>query len=379
MLRTLLHARGFRLCLAIAIAISSAPASTAAQEADPADAWRTRLLEIAETYTQWERVDDEAPRWAPANCRLPSRGTGRFSEAEALTAHGRKLYYLYALHAAAYRETRPDMGLPGQVLVKEAWQPEEVERDRPPHDFEVDERSDRPFAHRGGKVYRAGAPAGLFVMFREPADVPGTDDGWVYGTLDQGGRVTAAGRLQSCVDCHRFAPHGRLFGVELEPTPMLEFYPPPAGTAERWEDIQNRIAKRFAEVPQLSLEHYRRRAADSPPPELIDVRAREEFEVAWIPGARHVAHGPDFVDAFDGVPRDREIVLYCSVGWRSSAAAQELRAAGFTDVSNLDGSIFAWANAGRPLRNAQGYTYRVHGYDAEWSQLLRPERRAPLP
>jgi 3-mercaptopyruvate sulfurtransferase SseA len=67
-------------------------------------------------------------------------------------------------------------------------------------------------------------------------------------------------------------------------------------------------------------------------------------------------------------------VLYCSVGYRSSMAAEQLAKLGYTDVQNLEGSLFAWANAGHPLEGGD----RVHPYDAKWGELLDPRLRAPL-
>ena len=43
------------------------------------------------------------------------------------------------------------------------------------------------------------------------------------------------------------------------------------------------------------------------------------------------------------VGKNDEIVVHCKTGGRSQKAAQELRAAGFTNVKNLAGGITAWA------------------------------------
>ena len=69
-----------------------------------------------------------------------------------------------------------------------------------------------PFAERDGLTYRIGEPRGLFVMLRLPEDTPGTMDGWAFGTVDPAGRVTGAGAMESCIQCHRTAEHEGLFG-----------------------------------------------------------------------------------------------------------------------------------------------------------------------
>jgi rhodanese-related sulfurtransferase len=44
-----------------------------------------------------------------------------------------------------------------------------------------------------------------------------------------------------------------------------------------------------------------------------------------------------------GIPRDREVVLYCHAGVRSAAAARRLQAAGHTRVWSLRGGIAGWS------------------------------------
>jgi hypothetical protein len=68
-------------------------------------------------------------------------------------------------------------------------------------------------ATSNGKLYRAGLPAGLFIMYRDVPGTPDTDDGWTYATVSPAFEVTASGRIDSCMACHLLAPHGRLFGV----------------------------------------------------------------------------------------------------------------------------------------------------------------------
>src|SRR5437870_10625362 len=70
---------------------------------------------------------------------------------------------------------------------------------------------------RDGRLYRPAARSGLFIMFKTEPGTPGTDEGWVYGTVTADGKqVTSAGRVESCMACHRDAPHDRLFGLPVE-------------------------------------------------------------------------------------------------------------------------------------------------------------------
>ena len=84
-------------------------------------------------------------------------------------------------------------------------------------------------------------------------------------------------------------------------------------------------------------------------PLLLDIRAPAEYRVSHLHGARQALNAGAALALLRDVDQGREIVVYCSVGWRSSAVAERLRKAGYRNVSNLRGGIFAWANEGRPL------------------------------
>ena len=181
---------------------------------DPAFADRAR--EIASTYVGWGRVDDEL-RWAPYLCRIPLPGVARMSGSNDTATHGRKLYSVFARHHAAY----PAGPQTDQVVVKQAWTSEPTDAGYDPaHARDPGDAGDHfyPYALHDGMVFRAGAPAGLYLMWKLDPRTPGTDAGWVYATFTATGALTAAGRIQSCMDCHIHAKHDRLFGLPT-PTP----------------------------------------------------------------------------------------------------------------------------------------------------------------
>lgn len=105
-------------------------------------------------------------------------------------------------------------------------------------------------------------------------------------------------------------------------------------------------------------------------PLLLDVRAEQEFAVSHLPGAIHVPPDARADDLPMSVTKDRPIVAYCSVGYRSSVLARRLQEAGFEDVANLEGSIFEWANEGRPVVRDGERVEEVHPYDDSWGRLL---------
>lgn len=111
---------------------------------------------------------------------------------------------------------------------------------------------------------------------------------------------------------------------------------------------------------------------------LLDVREPAEFDASHIAGAVRVSPGADaaaIAAAAGARAEGRAVVLYCSVGARSGAAARvaakALTAAGATGVYNLTGGVFRWAGEARELVDANGPTRAVHPYDASWGKLLQ--------
>ena len=145
----------------------------------------------------------------------------------------------------------------------------------------------------------------------------------------------------------------------------------------RWEDVLLEIRRKFPAVPQLSVEALAAWLSDPtrPQPALRDVRAEEEFAVSHLWGAR-LASLKDVSRARLGVSQGTPLILYCSVGYRSSQLAAALLAQGEADVWNLEGSIFAWANQGRPVFCGEASVMGVHPFDKKWGTLLHPERWA---
>ncbi len=166
-----------------------------------------RLREVARNYRSFRRVDDVA-RWAPLMCLPPPPGMTQMSESRDEKTHGRKLYFLFARDAEAYISGLHKPSPVGQAIVKEAWVPEEVKDPAKPGAFD----RTKPFAGSGGKFYCAVQQADLFVMIKLDPATPGTDQGWIYGTLRADGKtVTSAGRVASCMKCHQRREQ-RLFG-----------------------------------------------------------------------------------------------------------------------------------------------------------------------
>lgn len=79
-------------------------------------------------------------------------------------------------------------------------------------------------------------------------------------------------------------------------------------------------------------------------PFVLDVRKPHELQISRLPFMDLQRKHEDIIAGqLDGIPRDRPILVSCKVGARSAQAAAALVAAGFADVTNLEGGINAWA------------------------------------
>ncbi len=146
-----------------------------------------------------------------------------------------------------------------------------------------------------------------------------------------------------------------------------------------WKLVNGKIRREFPEVPRITTAELagEMTATEARRPLLLDVRTPEEFAVSHLRGAERI--DPAAPASAVTAPKERAIVTYCSVGYRSAALAQRLRAAGFTKVRNLEGSIFQWANEGRPVFREGHEVAQVHPYNGLWGLLLDQKRRAELP
>ncbi len=83
---------------------------------------------------------------------------------------------------------------------------------------------------------------------------------------------------------------------------------------------------------------------------LIDVREQNEFQGGSIAHAIHLSKGIIERDIEKYIPDfEAEIVVYCSGGFRSCLAADNLQKMGYRQVASLQGGLRAWLEATYPL------------------------------
>lgn len=104
---------------------------------------------------------------------------------------------------------------------------------------------------------------------------------------------------------------------------------------------------------------------------LLDTRSDKEYAVSHIEGARLIDYENFNSESVNDIPKDAQVVVYCSVGYRSERIGEQLQELDFTNVRNLYGGIFYWKNKGYTVVNNQNQpTDSVHAYNRLWGQWL---------
>lgn len=103
----------------------------------------------------------------------------------------------------------------------------------------------------------------------------------------------------------------------------------------------------------------------------IDAREKKEFKVSHIEHSIWVGYDYLNLKPLKKVEKDTEIIVYCSVGYRSEKVAEKLKEKGFTNVSNLYGGIFEWKNNEFPIvDDNKSATDKVHAFNKVWGIWL---------
>ena len=152
----------------------------------------------------------------------------------------------------------------------------------------------------------------------------------------------------------------------------------PVAVSQTLSDIETRLIERYPRVQVISPEELTVEIARAGDLLLLDVRTQAEFRVSHIEGAIRVdpQASTKSVSALikeQGSPA--LVILYCSVGYRSTRMANRLQKILPPDsdvqLYNLSGGVFLWHNQNRPLEDERGHTEYMHPYDAAHESLLK--------
>ncbi len=106
----------------------------------------------------------------------------------------------------------------------------------------------------------------------------------------------------------------------------------------------------------------------------LDARELNEYEVSKIEGAKWVGYNDFNLTRVNNIGKNQPIIVYCSIGYRSEKVTEQLKANGFTNVTNMLGGIFEWVNYDKPIVDSTNtITNKIHGFDKAWSKWLNGE------
>ena len=105
-------------------------------------------------------------------------------------------------------------------------------------------------------------------------------------------------------------------------------------------------------VPSVSVQEAAEMQGDDVGALIIDVREPNEYAQIRAKGAVLLPLGR-LNGRIKDLPRDRELLLMCRTGGRSQNATQFLAANGFENVTNVNGGIVAWYQAGLPTTSGE--------------------------
>jgi len=99
---------------------------------------------------------------------------------------------------------------------------------------------------------------------------------------------------------------------------------------------------------------------------ILDVREPFEFRGKRIREAENIPSAREMNALTDTLPGDCSIFLYCTTGYRSKRAAENLYEKGFRNLFNLEGGLAAWKKEDMPVvkgtgRRAKGTGHRAKG------------------
>lgn len=105
---------------------------------------------------------------------------------------------------------------------------------------------------------------------------------------------------------------------------------------------------------------------------ILDTREYAEYKVSHLKNAIWVGYDDFSKKRIKLISKDKTILVYCSVGYRSERIGEKLQKMGYKNVYNLYGGIFQWVNTNHKIYDKQEKeTNKVHVFDKTWGVWLQ--------
>jgi len=139
--------------------------------------------------------------------------------------------------------------------------------------------------------------------------------------------------------------------------------------------VHTLISKRYGNVSHVTAGNMANMDGDTYV--IFDVREKDEYAVSHIENAIWVdpsISASTFYEQFGAQIIDKKLILYCSVGVRSTQLADKLMASNIEqsefEIYNLENGIFGWHNESRPLFRFSNTTDFIHPYNSVWGLMV---------
>ena len=154
-----------------------------------------------------------------------------------------------------------------------------------------------------------------------------------------------------------------------------------AGRPLAFEVVHRMTTRKFPDVKWIDAAELTRWREDPgrAQPLILDARSAPEYAVSHLRDAVWINPARPSLHPVRGLPKDAPIVVYGSVGYRGARVAYWLAAQGYSNVQNLSGGLFQWADQGRPVVRDGRPATEVHPYSQRWGLLLESRYRAAAP
>ena len=152
---------------------------------------------------------------------------------------------------------------------------------------------------------------------------------------------------------------------------------------KKYSQLVEELSKEITEIFPWDLEE---RFESDEPPFILDVRERDEYEVAHIDGSLLVPRGilesacewdydetvPELVEA-----REREVIVVCRSGHRSVLAAYNMKLLGYKKAISLKTGLRGWNDYEQPLVNGAGDPVDIDEADEFFATKLSDDQIDP--
>jgi rhodanese-related sulfurtransferase len=103
----------------------------------------------------------------------------------------------------------------------------------------------------------------------------------------------------------------------------------------------------------------------------LDAREYLEYNVSHLKNSVWVGYNDFEISRVKNIAKNKKIVVYCSVGYRSEKITEKLIKAGYTNIFNMVGGIFEWKNQNNiVVDNTGSETQKIHAYSKTWGVWL---------